>query len=321
MSEEGDVTTEDFGYINLAEQMSGIDFVPPPDVPPREGLYSTPLSWEKPQPGLRLDSIMSMQNSQQLTQEEQRRLIAIAMNTGPTLGGLGSDQLGQASGTRGYVPGGGLHATLGSGVNLAALQGFGGGFGGGFGAGFGGGFGGGFVGGFGGGLGALSGFGGLGDVGMGPMTDDAPLLMPETRSANKESQPQQSGTTKPEEKGRSKDKNKHNEGGDDDDAEDTREINESKDSKAKGKSSDRTAHNDIERKYRTNLKDRIADLRDAVPELRKIQDGAVDDGEEGAPGNRAKVSKVCMITGHSCSPQCFTGGTLAHGRSRANKGH
>ena len=38
--------------------------------------------------------------------------------------------------------------------------------------------------------------------------------------------------------------------------------------KDKPKSSDRAAHNDIERKYRTNLKDRISELRDAIPSLR-----------------------------------------------------
>lgn len=232
--------------------------MPPPDVPPREGLYSTPLSWEKPQPGLRLDSLMSMQNPQQLNEDEQRRLIAIAMNTGPIMGGLGSGQFGQANGSRGgYVAGDGLHATLGSGINLAALGGFGG-------------------------------FGGLGSMGIGQITDDAPLLRPETPPVAKEPQPRLSraSTEKPEGKGKGKGKDKERDKEEDDDDED------SKDMKGKGKSGDRTAHNDIERKYRTNLKDKIAELRDAVPALRTIQEGVVDEGEESVSGNRPKVSKA-----------------------------
>ncbi len=47
--------------------------------------------------------------------------------------------------------------------------------------------------------------------------------------------------------------------------------------KDKPKAGDRTAHNDIERKYRTNLKDRIAELRDAVPALRTIPEDPIDD--------------------------------------------
>src|SRR5205085_769291 len=52
---------ENFSSINLAEHLSRIDSVAPSEVPQREGLYSTPLSWERPQPGLRMDSIMSIQ--------------------------------------------------------------------------------------------------------------------------------------------------------------------------------------------------------------------------------------------------------------------
>lgn len=257
LSEEGDVTAEDFGSMNLADHLSRIDSMPPPDVPPREGLYSTPLSWEKPQPGLRLDSLLSMQNPQQLNEEEQRRLIAIAMNTGPVMGGLGSGQFGQVNGSRGYIAGGGLHATLGSGIDLAALGGFGG-------------------------------FGGLGSLAVGQITDDAPLLRPETPAVAKEPQPRasNSGPEKHEGKGKGKGKEKEKEKVEDDDEDDSKET------KGKGKSGDRTAHNDIERKYRTNLKDKIAELRDAVPALRTIQEGMVDEGDENVPGNRPKVSKV-----------------------------
>lgn len=248
LSEEGDMTAEDFGSMNLADQMSQIDTIPPSEIPPREGLYSTPLSWEKPQPGLRLDSLMSMQHPQQLNEDEQRRLIAIAMNAGPVMGGLGSGQFGQTNGNRGYIAGGGLHATLGSGLSLGGL----------------------------GGLGAL---GGLGSLGMGQITDDAPLLRPETPAVAKPPQPPQprlsrTNTGQTDSKGKGK------------------ERESDLDMRGKGKSGDRTAHNDIERKYRTNLKDKIAELRDAVPALRTIQEGVVDEGESSAPGSRPKVSKV-----------------------------
>ncbi len=46
---------------------------------PREGLFSTPLSWEKPQMELRIDSSIGPQSST-LSEAQQRRLIAIAMN-------------------------------------------------------------------------------------------------------------------------------------------------------------------------------------------------------------------------------------------------
>lgn len=63
--------------------------------------------------------------------------------------------------------------------------------------------------------------------------------------------------------------------------------------KDKLKAGDRTAHNDIERKYRTNLKDKIAELRDAVPALMSIPEDGEDDGESSSNPQRApKVSKV-----------------------------
>ncbi|KAI1322585.1 helix-loop-helix DNA-binding domain-containing protein [Xylariaceae sp. FL0255] len=64
----------------------------------------------------------------------------------------------------------------------------------------------------------------------------------------------------------------------------------------KPKNPDRTAHNDIERKYRTNLKDKITELRDAVPALRSIPED--DDGNSpvASPKTAPKVSKGTVLT-------------------------
>lgn len=65
----------------------------------------------------------------------------------------------------------------------------------------------------------------------------------------------------------------------------------------------RSAHNDIERKYRTNLKDKIAALRDAVPSLRGSASEEGEDGDEGEgagnseQGKNPKVSKVSEADG------------------------
>lgn len=280
------MTAEDFSTMNLAEQMSQIDTMPPSDVPPREGLYSTPLSWEKPQPGLRLDSLLSTQDPHQLNEEDQRRLIAIAMNTGPVMGGLGSGQFGGlGNNNRGYISGSGLHATLASGLSLGGLGGMGnmGHMGG--------------MGGMGpmGGMGAYS--GGLGGLGMGQMTDDAPLLRPETPAVAKPpqlSRPRLSRTNTDRSATEDKGKGKETE------TEDGGKV----------KPGDRTAHNDIERKYRTNLKDRIAELRDAVPALRTIEDGVPEEGDSSTPASRPKVSKVSDGDFTSChSPPWGDGST------------
>ncbi|ATY67004.1 membrane-tethered transcription factor [Cordyceps militaris] len=56
---------------------------------------------------------------------------------------------------------------------------------------------------------------------------------------------------------------------------------------------DRTTHNDVERKYRTNLKDRIAELRAAVPALQAQHDAESD----GTTSNAApKVSKGTVLS-------------------------
>lgn len=57
--------------------------------------------------------------------------------------------------------------------------------------------------------------------------------------------------------------------------------------KEKVKSADRMAHNDVERKYRTNLKDKITELRNSVPALQQVAEGEPD-----AAQGIAKVSKV-----------------------------
>lgn len=208
---------DEFSSINLADHLSKIDNAPPVDVPPREGLYSTPLSWEKPQPGLRMDSLIGL-SSQALNEAEQRRLIAIAMNPGPSMGGLGSN------------------------LNLN-FDGFNPGFGTAFTQGL-----------------------GSGSLGQSPK----PVSPPRPPAAQSRPQPPRP----PQRQGSPSDKGKE-----------------------KAKAGDRTAHNDIERKYRTNLKDKIAELRDAVPALQTI---AENEGEEdlSQPSRGAKVSKVSF-------PQCI----------------
>ncbi|OAA62680.1 Helix-loop-helix DNA-binding protein [Niveomyces insectorum RCEF 264] len=226
LSDEGD---EGFSYssINLADQLSGVEAMPPADVPPREGLYSTPLSWEKPQMGLRLDSLIGLQTPI-LSEAEQRRLIAIAMNPSTSMGGLGSNLNNLNTSFNGFqtpfsVPGLGAN-TMGQFSNN--------------------------------------------DI-MNSMFTPAPSAAP---------QPPQ--TAPPSKTGKA-DKGKD-----------------------KPKSADRTAHNDIERKYRTNLKDRIAELRDAVPALRTIHENDDDDDGQGEgegedskeAGRGPKISKGAVLT-------------------------
>jgi hypothetical protein len=73
-----------------------------------------------------------------------------------------------------------------------------------------------------------------------------------------------------------------------------RNSSETVEKKDKLKNSDRAAHNDIERKYRTNLKDKISELRDAIPSLRSIP----EDDDANSPVNSSrtapKVSKVSV---------------------------
>ncbi|KXX73755.1 Sterol regulatory element-binding protein 1 [Madurella mycetomatis] len=205
---------EGFSSLNLADHLSKIDSAPPQEVPPREGLYSTPLSWERPQPGLRMDSLIGL-HSPALNEAEQRRLIAIAMNPGPSMGGLGSN----------------ININFG-GLNPGVTATFGANFGG-------------------------------GSSGQGPKPVSPPQPSGQHRPAPPNAPKKQGGLS---EKG-----------------------------KEKPKSGDRTAHNDIERKYRTNLKDKISELRDAVPSLRTIpEDGGEDDATQ--PSRAPKVSKGTVLT-------------------------
>lgn len=199
-----------FSSINLADQLSKIDTAPPQDVPPREGLYSTPLSWERPQPGLRMDSLIGL-NSPALNETEQRRLIAIAMNPGPSMGGLGSNINLNFSGLSPGMP-----MTFGDGL-------------------------------------------GSNGTAQGPK----PVSPPQTSAGRARPTPPQPMR---------------------------KQSMISEKGKEKPKTGDRTAHNDIERKYRTNLKDKISELRDAVPSLRTISETGAE--EETQPSRTAKVSKV-----------------------------
>jgi hypothetical protein len=55
---------------------------------------------------------------------------------------------------------------------------------------------------------------------------------------------------------------------------------------------DRAAHNEIERKYRTNLKGRIAELREAIPSLRSMPEDHDEDGSPAPVLSAPNVSKV-----------------------------
>jgi hypothetical protein len=223
--------------INLEEQLSKIDFPPPSEFPPREGLYSTPLSWERPQTGLRFDlgtnNMSTLQNdplglampplgAQTLSPDEQRRLIAIAMNVGRT----------PAS----FMP------PTGFGLGFGAGLGFG-----------------------------QSGDG-EGDLdftywdNVNNQDNDTATASGSASAASKKQfakrpQIQRTNTTTTDK------------------------------SRDKPKSADRIAHNDIERKYRTNLKDRIAELRDAVPTLCTPEEGSAE-----GSGQQPKPSKGTVLT-------------------------
>jgi hypothetical protein len=169
-----------------------------------ERLYSTPLSWEQPQPGLHLDTSFFTMNPP-LTDMERQRLLAIALGTG------------QAPSQPSTRPQSGMDFRF--------------------------------------------------DVDQSPTTKVGPFanaVEPKVEQpVSRPKPPSRASSTGMMEK------------------------------KEKPRSSDRAAHNDIERKYRTNLKDRIAELRDAIPSLRTIQEND-EDGHTPSSRSAPKVSKVCF---------------------------
>ncbi|CAK7274782.1 hypothetical protein SEPCBS119000_006350 [Sporothrix epigloea] len=247
LSDEGEVE-EGMSYppIDIGDQIPAIDPAASTDVP-REGLYSTPLSWERPQMGMRLDSMLGFQTPT-LSEAEQRRLIAHTMNPA-FMGGLGN--------------------SIGPNYNSFPM--------------------------FGPGLGTAS-------LGQLSNNDLMSALMASSLSTGTQLQPSSSSSALPEKKA-------HNESKSEDKPESNHEGKseskfENKSEKGKEKLKpiiDRTAHNDIERKYRTNLKDRIAELRDAVPSLCTIPEHSANDGDgDGEGSNQAgrapKVSKGTVLT-------------------------
>ncbi|KAM0251844.1 hypothetical protein ACHAP5_001507 [Fusarium lateritium] len=249
---------EGIDSMSLEEHLSKIETMPPPEVPPREGLYSTPLSWEKPEPGLRVgtnfglgdptagmssgfgQAMPGMGNNQLLSDDEQRRLLAIAMNTGRK----------PAS----FMPPSG--------------------FGLGFGAGL--------------GTGLPPEFNSSIDSLLGTPTGEHSQRQTPT-PANSSKAPSRNQDVKTEassETGFSSARPGL-----------SRANTATSDIKGKDKlkQGDRTAHNDIERKYRTNLKDRIAELRDAVPALHSIPEDGMDDADEDSQRG-PKVSKGTVLT-------------------------
>lgn len=326
---------EDGLDLNLADEMSRIDTAPPTDVPPREGLYSTPLSWERPQVGLRSDPLLSSfnPNTPLLGDMEQQNLLAIALNTnrppaanfGPGFGGYGFGY--------GYDVLGGAFPTLGANSLMEGL-----------------------------------GSAGLDDL-SGPaeqqrpasqprpqtgLQPPSPLQMPihqtparsqhllssqvqrpqasqhqHRRQAQQlQPQPQQDqhtqgppsqATQQPLDARSPTEEQAHPtiqprdlqrpgsqvgaddlsrsqkpaaaDGDNDIYSQEAAEMAEEK-GKEKAKPGDRTAHNDIERKYRTNLKDRISELRDSVPALKSLPEEGPEDEDDGAGSRLPKVSKV-----------------------------
>ncbi|KAI0004353.1 HLH-domain-containing protein [Xylariaceae sp. FL0662B] len=198
---------DDLFSMALADHLSKTESVPaPPEVPSRERLYSTPLSWEAPQPGFRMDYVNV---NPPFNDPERQRLLAIAMGTG------------QAYQQPTIRPQAGMDFRF--------------------------------------------------EINQSPTTmSDRTSNTPEPRAKAPAARPQAPS------------RNNSAEG-----------VEKTKD---KPKNSERAAHNDIERKYRTNLKDKIAELRDAVPSLRSIpEDG---DGESPTATSRTapKVSKGTILT-------------------------
>ena len=262
--------------INLGDQLSKIESMPPSEVPPREGLYSTPLSWEKPQPGLRADSLLPTMPSGSgvLSDAEQRRLLAIALSASgrsqlsayqPGYGGFG---FGYPVLPAGFPTLGAQNLLDSRGLDAASLSQF-----------------------------------------SNSLEKQRTQSFSQQQQHQQQQQPQlqsqvqaqnQGQSMAPQPETKAEEDQEETGGGKDAQRFQLQRTNTGTRSKAKekGKAGDRTAHNDIERKYRTNLKDRITELRDAVPALRAIPeeggdvggDDGVDDEQESS--RAPKVSKV-----------------------------
>lgn len=82
----------------------------------------------------------------------------------------------------------------------------------------------------------------------------------------------------------------------------------------------KTAHNMIEKRYRTNLNDKISALRDSVPSLRVMSKGSANSGEEDLQGltpahklNKATVRMVLREQRNSGTNFTNTGIKQSHG--------
>ncbi|KAH6618000.1 hypothetical protein B0J18DRAFT_483118 [Chaetomium sp. MPI-SDFR-AT-0129] len=201
--------------INLREQLADIDMEPPLEVPLREGLYSTPLSWERPQPGRHLEP--TIPHSPSVNEEGNGGLATASQGQGPD--GIGSNVNIDFRGTSETAPvvfGAPEEPEISQSLKSTPLP-----------------------------SPALL------------QSYSAPPSIPSSRSQRRL---------------------------------------DKKGGKEETKAADRAAHNNIERKYRTNLKDRILELQNAVPALRVSQDKNDEDDEETHPGNPPKISKSMVLT-------------------------
>ncbi|KAI5856694.1 HLH-domain-containing protein [Durotheca rogersii] len=199
---------DDLFSMALADQLTKTESAPvPSEVPPRERLYSTPLSWEPPQPGFRMDYVNV---NPPFADPERQRLLAIAMGTG---------QAPQQQTNSRQPPGMDFRFEI----------------------------------------------------------NQSPTTMSDSKSNTPEPRVKPV-VTRPQAPSR---------------ANSTEAVEKAKE---KPRNSDRAAHNDIERKYRTNLKDKIAELRDAIPSLRAIPEDGDDNENPGGSRTAPKVSKGTVLT-------------------------
>lgn len=89
--------------------------------------------------------------------------------------------------------------------------------------------------------------------------------------------------------------------------------------KDKPKNNERAAHNDIERKYRTNLKDKIAELRDAIPSLRAIPEDDDPNSPAGSSRTAPKVSKASIQ--YHLNHEFILTNLLGHSTHQGNRVH